>query len=104
MTELDLTPAYLEELARKHDTAATDLEKAAESTAGIGKEVWLTHGVICGPANAAIAQAEASRSVASEGMKAVSNDLAEKLRAARYAYERTDEQAGANIDKQALDR
>ena len=104
MSELNVTPPYLEGLAQKHDTAKTDLGMAGEATRGIGKEVWLTHGVICGAANTAIAQAEASRSVASVGMKAVSEDLAEKLRAARGAYESTDEQTGRNIDKQVRDR
>jgi Excreted virulence factor EspC, type VII ESX diderm len=102
MADLHVTTSYLRELAEKHVTSSTDVEEAANVTSGISSTVWLSHGVISGQCNSAVAEAAAARSAANAAMQAVAIDIAKKLRAAGAAYEGTDQQAGATIDKQML--
>ncbi|OMC15309.1 MULTISPECIES: type VII secretion target [unclassified Mycobacterium] len=102
MTDLHVTTSYLEELADKHTASSADVEEADKATSGIGSTVWISHGVICGFANAAVAEAQAARSAANGAISFVGIDIAKKLLAAGAAYDDTDQQAGKNLGAQVL--
>jgi hypothetical protein len=100
MFDLALTASYLDGLSENQDDAANTAGSAARTASGIETSVWVTHGVVSGASNIAFAEAEAARRAAGGAMKKFSADLAVKLRTADEAYQRTDEQAGNNIDRQ----
>ena len=102
MFELAVTTGYLANLETTQDEAADKAGSAAMVASNLKSELWVSHGVISGASNVAFTNAEAARRAAGEAMKKASTDLAVKLRAARDAYGRTDEQAGQHIDQQLL--
>jgi hypothetical protein len=104
MLNLVVTPNYLEQLATIENQASDNIGSAAEVTKGVSADVWLTHGVGSEPSNIALTRVEGARRAAVEAMQSVCHDLAAKLGTAAEAYTRTDEQAGANIDNQLVDR
>jgi Excreted virulence factor EspC, type VII ESX diderm len=104
MSDLTVTPDYLDNLATIQDQTADKTGSAATVASGIATDLWVTHGVISGKSNVELISAEAARRSVVEAMQKVSVDLATKLRAAGDAYVGTDGQAAANIDEQVLPR
>lgn len=104
MADLAVTSGYLDTLAQLQDQAAETAGSAETATSGIGKNLWLTHGVVSSITNIAVDKAEAVRRTVGEAMKHASTGLAAKLRTASTAYDHTDEQAGLTIDGQVITR
>lgn len=98
--QVTVKPAYLEGLANKQDEAAGRIGSATKATDGIGKKVWVSHGLVCAPTNEAVKDAEAARRRAGQAMRAVSTDLAVKLRKAAEKYKGSDLAAASNLDNQ----
>jgi hypothetical protein len=103
-TNLIVTPANLEKYALKQDAASTKAGEAAGATSGLGGLAWLSHGLISGVSNGKITDTEKVRSAACGKISAAAHSLAEKLRAAKLAYQGVDAQLSANINKQMLDK
>ncbi|SOX55001.1 ESX-1 secretion-associated protein EspF [Mycobacterium ahvazicum] len=104
MSDLVVTPNYLDQLATVEKQTSAKIGSAAEVTEGISSAVWLTHGVGSEPSNIALTRVEAARRCAVEAMQSVCQDLAAKLGTAAAAYASTDELAAGTIDKQLLGR
>jgi hypothetical protein len=101
---LIVTPANLEKYALKQDAASAKAADAAGATSGLGGWCWAYHGVISGVSNGKITDTEKVRSAACGKISAAAKSLAEKLRAAKLAYEGVDAQLGVDINKQMLDK
>ncbi|ORW74208.1 hypothetical protein AWC23_05340 [Mycobacterium saskatchewanense] len=99
-----VVPENLEKYAKKQDAASSKASEAAGATSGLGTNVWLYQGVISGVSNGAVSDAEVVRSAACGKISAAAHSLAEKLRAAKLAYEGVDVDLGVNINKQVLDK
>jgi predicted metal-dependent HD superfamily phosphohydrolase len=102
MTDLVVSAEYLEKLASTQDDAAQSIGSAATAPSGIAYQIWVTHGLICGPCAQAVTGAENARSDAVAAVQADSAGLAAKLRSAEAMYEGTDHQASENLDKQVV--
>src|ERR1700692_4081592 len=102
MSDLEVTPDYLEKLATIQEQTSADTGSAAGVATGISTDLWVTHGVISGHSTTAVANAERARRSVVEAMQVFSHELAVKLGAAADAYASTDEHAGENIDEQVL--
>jgi len=102
MNNLVVSADYLEKIASTQDDAAQSLGSAATAPSGTSDQVWITHGVICGPCANAMAEAEGVRSDVVKAVQAYSASLAGKLRAAEAMYQSTDQQSGENLNKQVV--
>ena len=102
MTDLAVTPQYLEQLALFQDQSAEEAGSAARATAGIGKALWVTHGLISDDSNTAVVKAEQARSRAGNALGAVAAELAEWLRDAASAYVNIDDEAASNLARQMV--
>jgi uncharacterized protein YukE len=102
MANLDVTPEYLEKLAKKQDDAATEASAAAAAADGTGTWCWVNHGVISGASNSAFGGAESARSAAGKALRQASVDLAAKLRTAKETYTGVDDDLSKPVDKQVL--
>ncbi len=98
MEPMAVTPGDLDTLAAVPAQAATFLGKAAVAADGIGKSVWLTHGLICGTANAAVNTAEDVRRDAVVAVQKAVQQLVGDLHAASDAYAGTDQRSGEDLD------
>ncbi|OBA73411.1 hypothetical protein A5641_19390 [Mycobacterium sp. 1554424.7] len=103
MQSLDVTPAYLEELAQRQDQASAQAESATKAVSDVKTALWVSHGVASGWSNTAFTRAVAARAAAGQKLQQSSTTLAVNLRDAKTAYENTDAQAHDNLDQQALD-
>jgi hypothetical protein len=101
---LTVTPANLEKYALKQDAASTKAGESAGETSALGGWCWAYHGLISGVSNGKITDAQKVRSAACGKLSAAAKSLAEKLRAAKAAYEGVDAELGDNINKQMLDK
>jgi hypothetical protein len=102
-TDLSVTSKYLDEvLAPKQDRTKDNFKQSAGAVDGVGVNVWVNHGLACGPGNDAVVEVEVRRAEAIGLMIDVATDLADKLRTAAKAYDTTDSQAAQNLDKQML--
>ena len=99
MPDLVVIPEYLNVLATTHDEAASLAGSAVAATQNLETQVWVSQGVVSAPSNVEFTRCENARRLAGEAVQMTSNDLAEKLRAAGDAYERTDQEAGENVGK-----
>jgi uncharacterized protein YukE len=104
MANLEVTPGYLDKLAGKQDTAATEAAGAAMAAAGVGTSCWITHGVISGSSNGAFDTAEEARAAAGNTIAQASVNLAAKLRTGSKTYAAVDDEVSGNINKQVLPR
>ncbi|WP_102417966.1 ESX-1 secretion-associated protein [Mycobacterium sp. 4858] len=102
MANLSVTSTYLDKLARAQDATKENFKSSAGAVDGVGVNVWLNHGLACGPGNDAVVGVEVSRAEAIQLMIEVATDLAANLRAAAKAYDGTDQDAAQNLDKQVL--
>lgn len=101
MTYLSVTSKYLVDvLAKAQQRTTEDFKKSAGATSGVGVNVWVNHGLACGPANDAVVEVEARRAQALGLMIKVAEDLDEKLHKAAELYEGTDHKAAEDIAKQ----
>ena|ERR1700761_1483997 len=101
---LVVVPGKLEDYAKKQDLASGKAAEAAGATSGLGGWCWAYQGVISGVSNGKITDTEKVRSAAGGKISAAAKSLAEKLRAAKLAYEGVDTQMGADINKQMIDK
>lgn len=99
MPDLTVAPGYLEALAAKQDEAAAVAATAASAASGLGTEVWVTHGVVCGASNTAFTDAEEVRRTAGEAIGQAAASLAARLRAAQDGYSNTDERTCRALDQ-----
>jgi ESX secretion-associated protein EspC/F len=104
MSDLVVAPDYLNQLATIDGQTSDKIGSAAAVATGIKDDVWVTHGMISGESNEALADAEAARRSLVEAMQTYAHDLATKVKAAVDAYVSTDEQAAENIDTQVVTR
>ncbi|MBY0441138.1 MAG: ESX-1 secretion-associated protein [Mycobacteriaceae bacterium] len=102
MTDLAVTPEYLERLAGFQDQASEQAGSAARAAAGIRKALWVTHGLISDDSNTAAARAERARRRAGTAMGVAAAELAEWLRHTDSAYANTDCQAASNLARQMV--
>jgi Excreted virulence factor EspC, type VII ESX diderm len=102
MADLQVTNEHPTTLADQLDDVSKAITNANGETSGIVKSVWVSHGVVCGACNVGVATAQSGRNAASAAMKAVVDDLANKLRVAESRYAGTDSGSGKNLDKQIL--
>ncbi|MCV7412202.1 hypothetical protein AWC05_13145 [Mycobacterium florentinum] len=102
MSDLVVTPNYLDELATIENKASAKIGSAAEVTKGISSDLWLTHGVASEPSNVALTRVQDARRSTVEALQRVCQDLAVKLGTAADAYASTDERAAGNIDKRVV--
>ncbi|WP_051465108.1 ESX-1 secretion-associated protein [Mycobacterium genavense] len=79
MSDLVVTPNYLDRLATIQRQTSDNSATAAAVAKGIGDEVWVTHGIVSGPSNVALADAESARRSVIEAMQTASRQLADKL-------------------------
>jgi hypothetical protein len=101
MTDLSVTSKYLVDvLAPAHQRTAENFKGSATAVNGVGVNVWVNHGVACGPGNDAVVEVEARRAQAIDLMIKVADDLATKLRKAAQLYEGTNRQAAEDLDRQ----
>ena len=100
MADVEITTEHLKQLADKQDQAAAGSGAAATTASNLKTDVWVTHGVASGPSNAAFTKAANARQDAGLALQKASAMLAEKLRAAATAYDSTDDQTSANLNKQ----
>ncbi|MEE6178174.1 ESX-1 secretion-associated protein [Mycobacterium sp. 050134] len=98
MADLEVNPSYLLKLATAHDEAVNNIAKGAEAPAGIGVQVWITHGILCGPSAEAVREAEGDREAAFAVVREVSAALAEDLRTAAKAYQGADQNAASGLN------
>lgn len=98
MEPMAVTPGDLDTLAAGPEQAATFLGNAAVAADGIGASVWLTHGLICGTANAAVNTAEDVRRDAVVAVQKAVQQLAGDLHAAADAYTGTDQRSGEDLE------
>lgn len=99
MTDVRADPAYLEELAKHQDRAASYAGTAATVASGEPGLCHDTHGVISNPSNGEIKTVEEERRTAYQAVQAVSVALAAKLRAGGLAYANTDAASAQDIAK-----
>ncbi|WP_193044637.1 ESX-1 secretion-associated protein [Mycolicibacterium baixiangningiae] len=97
---LRVTASHVRQLAARQAEAAAGIETASTVTDGLGVAMWMTHGIICAPSNAAMGATESARDAACAAMKSVSNDLSTKLGTAAERYEGTDRAGRARLDEQ----
>lgn len=102
MTDLTVTPEYLERLAQFQDQTSDEARSAAHAAFEIRKAVWVTHGLISRASNVAIARAEQARRNAGHAMSGSAADLAEWLRHAAGAYCNTDRQSAQSFARQVV--
>jgi transposase len=102
MSDVDVTPKYLESLAGQQDRAAGEMSDAAKDTDGTEEDIWYDHGVLCGHTAQALRGCVRDRKRTGETMKAVSTALAANLRQAAADYSATDEGIGEVLDTQML--
>ena len=104
MTNLNVTPTYLETLAAKHDSAAGEAATAAAAAAGTGTMCWVNHGVISGASNVAVGAAESARAAAGNAIRQAVVDLAAKLRTAKETYSGVDADLSKTLDGQVTQK
>lgn len=104
MANVAVTPAHLDKLATAQDQASTQAGTAASAASSLEVDVWVSHGVVSWYSNLAFTKAADARKSTGDAMGKASTELADKLRTAKKVYEKTDDQAGENIDQQVLDR
>lgn len=102
MANLSVRSDYLDQLAGKQDATKADFKSSAGAVDGVGVNVWVNHGLACGPGNDAVVELEVFRAEATALMIEVAADLAANLRAAAKAYDGTDRDAAQSLDKQVL--
>jgi transposase len=102
MSDLDVTPNYLEGLASHQDRAAGEIATGTDAPKGTAEKIWYDHGVLCGHTAQALKACVADRKRTGETMKAVSDAMAANLRQAAADYSATDEGTGEVLDKQML--
>ena len=104
MTNLSVTPGYLEVLAKKQDEASSEAAEAAGAVTGLWSVCYATHGVISGLSNEAFGHAESAYRGAADSISTAAKDLAANLRKAKIVYEGVDGDLAGNLDTQMLDR
>ena len=102
MSDLNVAAEHPKTLAERLDKISDGIESARKETDGVVKSVWTSHGIVCGACNVGVGTAQSVRGAASKAMKAVVDDLREKLRVAQSRYAGTDSQSGNNLDAQVL--
>lgn len=102
MSDLDVTPNYLKDLANQQDRAACEISDATVAAKGTEEKIWYDHGVLCGHTAQALRACVHDRTKTGDTMKAVSEALAANLRQAAANYSATDEETGDVLDKQML--
>lgn len=102
--KVNVTPEYLENLAKNQDDAAKCARDAAAAVSGLKHELYMTHGVISGNSNNAGGAAEDARRAACKAIETAAAGLAAKLRAAKQVYGSVDSELGSNFDKQVRSR
>jgi uncharacterized protein YukE len=100
MTDLSVTPNYLEDLAKQQDRAAGEIADATKAAAGTAEKLWYDHGPICGHTAQAVRALEGDRKYTGDTMKSVSEALAKNLRQAAANYSATDEKTGDALGRQ----
>jgi hypothetical protein len=98
--DLRVTTAHVHELSARQGEAQAQIESASTVTDGLSIAMWINHGLICAPANAAVWTAEAARKSACAAMQSVSSDLSEKLDAAAQRYDEIDSANRDILDQQ----
>ena len=100
MPELRVTATHVRELSARQGEAQAQIESASTVTDGLSAAMWANHGVVCAPANMAVAAAEAARQSACAAMRLVSSDLSQKLDTAAARYNEIDRASRSNLDQQ----
>lgn len=102
MSDLSVTPNYLEDLAKQQDRASGEIADATKDVAGTPDKLWYDHGVLCGYTAQALKACVRDRKYTGDTMKSVSDALAANLRQAAANYSATDEDAGGALGRQVL--
>ncbi|ULP40946.1 type VII secretion target [Mycobacterium lentiflavum] len=99
---LQVTSAYLEQLAVEQEEAAAEINSAMAETDGLAYKLIWDHGFISAVFWGAMFITEKEREAACTNMVAVSNEMAANLRAARTAYTGTDTQSSEDLSQQMM--
>ena len=102
MADLEITPDYLDTLARNQDEAAAHAKTAAGAGSGLVGGVWLTHGVAPSYFNVMLGIALKHREEIGSDVYKSATRLAESLRDASKVYAGVDEELGRSLDAQVL--
>lgn len=102
MSDLSVTPNYLEDLAKQQDRASGEIADATKDVAGTPEKLWYDHGVLCGHTAQALKALVSDRQYTGDTMKSVSDALAGNLRQAAANYSATDSETGSALGQQVL--
>jgi hypothetical protein len=89
--QVTVTAGELRQLSAQQDQLAEHLTTAGQTTHETGQNVFVSHGVVCAPATAAVAGAVSARTTAAATMHSISTDLSGKLRHGAGTYDDTDQ-------------
>lgn len=94
----------LENLSSQLDQVAEQAETAGQTTEDTGRNVLVSHGLVCAGTSAAVGSAVGSRIGAANGIGLISNHLGIQLRGAVGEYDQTDICQGQGLDGQVQGR
>ena len=97
MTDLNVDPSHLNELANAQRQAAADLKDAPARADDVVRNLWVTHGVYPAQANVAFGKAVTARRTAAEVLESLSASQADNLEHGGAIYVGVDQEQGANI-------
>jgi hypothetical protein len=102
MDDLIVETEHLKTLSTVQNQTALKEAAAAAAATNLSTSVWVSHGVISGASNVAFTKAADARRHAGEALQGASSQTADNLVTAKNLYEKMDEQAAANINKQII--
>jgi hypothetical protein len=100
--KMQVTTAYLEQLAVEQDEAAAEISNAVAAANGLAYKLVWDHGLISAVFWGAMFGTEREREAACNNMSAVCSDMAANLRTGAAAYTSTDTQSSKNLGQQIL--
>jgi EspA/EspE family/Excreted virulence factor EspC, type VII ESX diderm len=89
--QVTVSSGDLQHLSSQQDQIAEHLTTAGQTTSETEQNVFVSHGVVCAPASAAVASAVSARTNAAQTMHSISTELAGKLRHGASSYDGTDQ-------------
>lgn len=98
--EVDFDSGVLRQLSSRQRDIATGIQSAGQTTADAPGNVSTTHGTVCAGNSAAVSEAVQARTSTATAMQKRSDVLADGLKGAADAYDRTAEQERVKLEDQ----
>jgi hypothetical protein len=89
--QVAVTSRDLQQLSSQQSKVAESLLTAGQTTQDTEQNLLVSHGIVCGPATAAVASAVSARSAAAATMGSISTELSGKLAHGATSYDGTDQ-------------